>query len=234
MRAEALNGKIRKGAFTTASLDIFMYIPSHFQEKREDVLLRLIAENPLSVIVWQSSDGTAADHIPMFFKESESGNGCLIGHVAKNNPLWQYASDQEVLVIFQGANAYISPNWYATKQETGKVVPTWNYVAVHVYGKIRAIDDAKWILQQLTTLTSLHEQSQTKPWKITDAPSDYIERMISAVVGIKIEITKIIGKSKMSQNQVIHNQQSVGFALNGLDSEMAKSVADLVLGNKNS
>ncbi|TQC96177.1 FMN-binding negative transcriptional regulator [Moraxellaceae bacterium AER2_44_116] len=207
-----------------------MYIPPHFQEQREEVLLGLIAKNPLSAIVWQSPDGTVADHIPLSFKKSELGNGYLIGHVARNNPLWQHAANQEVLVIFQGANAYISPNWYATKQETGKVVPTWNYVAVHVYGKIRAIEDANWIFQQISTLTSLHEQSQTKPWKVTDAPSDYIDRMISAIVGIEIEITNIIGKSKMSQNQVTHNQQSVGTALNNLGSEMAKSVADLVLG----
>lgn len=208
-----------------------MYIPSHFQEQHKDALLELIAKNPLSTIVWQSPDGTFADHIPMFFKASESGNGCLLGHVARNNPLWRYASNQEVLVIFQGVNAYISPNWYATKQETGKAVPTWNYVAVHVYGKIRAIEDVTWISQQLSTLTSLHEQSQAKPWKMTDAPPDYIERMINAVVGIEIEIMQIIGKSKMSQNQVIDNQQSIGAALNGLDSEMAKSVANLVLGN---
>lgn len=209
-----------------------MYLPAHFQESRLEAQLALIAANPLAAIVWQSPDGMVADHIPLFFQADSVGKGRLIGHVAKNNPLWQFAADTEVLVIFQGANAYISPNWYATKSETGKAVPTWNYSVVHVYGRIRAITDPTWIRQQLSTLTALHEQSQAQPWHMAEAPTDYMERMLNAVVGIEIEVSQMLGKAKMSQNQVPPNQHSVAAALQDVGSEMANEVAAQMLANQ--
>jgi transcriptional regulator len=140
--------------------------------------------------------------------------GTLQGHVARANPLWQdFDKNVEVLVIFQGPDAYISPSWYATKKETGKAVPTWNYAVAHAYGTLRIIDDASWLRAQIETLTTHNEAPLPHPWAVTDAPGDYIEKMIAAVVGIEIEITRLNGKWKVSQNQPAENQAGVVEAL---------------------
>ncbi len=209
-----------------------MYTPIHFEENREEILCDFISSHPLAAIVWRSPDGMVADHIPLFFKQTDEDQGFLIGHVAKNNPIWRHASAQNVLVIFQGPNAYISPNWYSTKQDGGKVVPTWNYAAVHVNGTLRTIDDPQWVLQQLETLTLIHERSQLNPWHISDAPLEYINRMVDAVVGIEIAITKLSGKWKVSQNQPAQNRCSVAEGLKASGSEAANAIAKLVLNAK--
>jgi len=134
----------------------------------------------------------------------------LTGHVAGANPIWNdLASEVEVLAVFQGLNAYISPSWYATKQETGKVVPTWNYAAVHAYGTLCIIDDAVWLRAQLEMLTADHEAGFAEPWAVSDAPADFTEKLIEAVVGIEISITRLEGKWKVSQNQPPRNRAGV-------------------------
>lgn len=151
-----------------------MYIPKHFGETNLDVMQALMSDYPLSTLVTLSVDGLNANHIPLHWVDNGSDYGCLRGHVARANPMWTYVNQGfEVLAIFQSENAYISPSWYATKQQTGKVVPTWNYATVHAYGTMRVIDDAAWIRNQLEAMTSHHELAFPEPWMVSDAPQDF-------------------------------------------------------------
>ena len=184
-------------------------------------MIGLIAANPLAAIVRTTESGLVADHIPLFYEENK-----LIGHVAKANPLWQTPVQTEILVIFQGANAYISPSWYATKQSTHKVVPTWNYTAVHVYGQIKPITDSQRNLEIVQKLTSMHEKNLAQPWSVQDAPADYIEKMLNAIIGIEISIAKIEAKWKVSQNQPLENQLSLVNHLKNSDHAAANCMAE--------
>jgi transcriptional regulator len=187
-----------------------MYVPKAFEENRIDVMHRLIRENPLATLVVQTAGGMEANHIPLHINMDGSEFGTLVGHIARSNPLWKiFSAEAQVLVIFQGANTYISPSWYATKKENGKVAPTWNYAVVHASGFMRAIEDPVWIRDLLNTLTDEHEAQFTQPWSVSDAPADYVEKLIDAVVGIEISISTMIGKWKVSQNQPENNRQSV-------------------------
>ena len=155
--------------------------------------------------------------------------GTLRGHVARSNPIWRdLDSDIEVLAIFHGPDAYISPSWYATKQEAGKVVPTWNYTVVHAYGPLRIIDDASWVRSQLEALTAHNEAAFAEPWKVSDAPHDFTEKLIEAIVGIEMVITRLSGKWKVSQNQPPQNQASVIQGLNASEQIGATTMAALV------
>lgn len=205
-----------------------MYIPAHFEQPDVGIMHELIRAYPLATVVTQSSDGLNANHIPLHLSADVSKFGILTGHVARVNPIWRGEGD--VLAIFQGPDAYISPSWYASKQETGKVVPTWNYAAVHAYGTLRVIDDASWLRSQLETLTADHEDAFAEPWKVADAPADFTDKLIAAVVGIEITITRLEGKWKVSQNQPPRNQASVmqGLAENG-QQPMAELVAKFAL-----
>lgn len=181
-----------------------MYLPQHFAETRTEELNRLIAEYPLGIIVINGANGLNANHIPFLLKADKGEKGCLLAHVARANSLWQEVKDGDnVLVIFSGADAYISPNWYPSKQESHRQVPTWNYQAVHVYGKIKVRDDETFIRGVVAQLTRDHERraETEKAWKMTDAPKEYIAQMLSAIVGIEIEITKMVGKWKLGQNR---------------------------------
>ena len=191
-----------------------MYLPKHFAENNIAKLHDLMRAFPLATIVTHGADGLEANHIPLLLAPDAGPNGSLRGHVARGNPLAQ-AADSEILVIFQGHQCYISPSNYATKAEHGKVVPTWNYTAVHAYGRLRLVDDADWLLAQLTALTVEHEAGLAKPWAVSDAPADYIEKMLGGVVGIEIVIERLIGKWKVSQNQPAVNQASLVEALDG-------------------
>lgn len=148
--------------------------------------------------------------------------GKLVGHVAKSNPLWQLPVDQELLVVFQGPSTYISPNWYATKQEAGKVVPTWNYAVVHAYCTLTAIHDPAQVLQIITQLTDQNEASQPHPWRVADAPSEFTDRLVGSIVGVELNIIRMQGKWKVSQNQPAQNQQSVikGLMAEGSDAQV--------------
>lgn len=192
-----------------------MYIPDQFQEPRVEVMHKLIRLHPLATLVTLSSDGLTANHIPLHISEDSPPFGTLRGHVARSNPMWHdFSENVGVLAIFHGPNAYITPSWYATKQKTGKVVPTWNYTTVHASGSLKVIDDALWIRSQLESLTAHNEASFAKQWQVSDAPHEFTERLIGAIVGIEIVITKLMGKWKVSQNQPIENQASVIQGLN--------------------
>lgn len=181
-----------------------MYIPEHFEENRIEELHRIIVEYPLATCVTSGPSGFNANHIPFVLHANAGEHGRLLAHVARANPVWQdLKNGDEVLVIFRGADAYISPNWYPSKQDFHRQVPTWNYQAVHVHGKVRVRDDKKFVRGVVARLTRVHEAragSET-PWKMTDSPKEYIDQMLAAIVGIEVEITKLIGKSKLSQNK---------------------------------
>ncbi len=197
-----------------------MYLPSHFQETRLEVLHALMRAHPLATLISSGSGSTPdaafdADHLPMSLMTTEPEHpGILRAHVARANPLWRKVAQgpdgtADMLAIFHGPSAYITPSWYPAKTETGKVVPTWNYAVVHAHGQARVIDDPTWIRAQMHALTHPQEQAQPAPWQMLDAPSEYIERMVSAVVGIEIVITRITGKFKLSQNQTEANRAGV-------------------------
>ncbi len=205
-----------------------MYIPNHFNEPNIKVMHDFIRANPLSTLVTTTSNGLNANHIPLILVENESF-GILQGHVARANPIWRESSaDVESIAIFQGSNAYISPAFYATKEENGKVVPTWNYAVVHAYGTLRVIDDAVWLRSQIERLTMQQEADFPKPWTLSDAPDDYIEKLITAVVGIEIVITKLEGKWKVSQNQPEKNKESVVEGLEKRNGVNDKNMAALI------
>ena len=192
-----------------------MYLPKHFAEDDVAEMHALMRANPLATLVSHGPDGLDANHIPLLLVDGEPRSK-LQGHVARANPLWKPGSVAgEVLVVFQGDECYISPSGYATKAEYGKVVPTWNYVAVHAYGGLRAIDDRDWILAQISALTAANEAALPQPWAVTDAPANYVEKMLGAIVGIEITITRLLGKWKVSQNQPPANQASLITALAG-------------------
>ncbi len=187
-----------------------MYTPKHFAEPRNDVLHQLIRTRPLSTLITLSSSGFNANHIPLHLSLEPSPFGTLRGHVARSNPILNDVNnDLEVLAIFHGPDAYISPSWYPTKAETGKVVPTWNYAVAHAYGTLCVVDDTSWLRSHLEELTAHNEATFPESWQLEDAPPDFIGKMIDAVVGIEIVITRLVGKWKTSQNQPAQNQEGV-------------------------
>lgn len=203
-----------------------MYIPPQFEQPDIETLHEMIRYNPLATLVTLGANGIDANHIPLHLSPTSEPYGVLRGHVARANPMWRdYAEDKETLAIFHGAQAYISPSWYATKPETGKVVPTWNYAVVHAYGYLRIIDDAAWIRSQLEVLTQHNEAAFPHPWAVSDAPEDFTEKLIEAVVGIELVITRLMGKWKVSQNQPPKNQNSV---IQGLNANGLSAMAELV------
>ena len=203
-----------------------MYLPKHFAEPRPEIMHNLMREQPLATLVTHSAAGLDANHVPLHLVANGSPFGTLQGHIARANPLWkEVAGGIDVLAIFNGSHAYISPSWYPTKALTGKAVPTWNYAVVHAHGTLRVIDDAAWLRKQIEALTAHHEAGLPQPWSVSDAPADYTEKMIAAIVGIEIEITRLTGKWKTSQNQPAENQAGIVAALN---EEGHGAMADLV------
>ncbi|MER8882233.1 FMN-binding negative transcriptional regulator [Mesorhizobium sp. M0816] len=204
-----------------------MYQPPHFQETRQDVLHGLIRAHPLGLLVSNGVEGPVANAIPFLLDTDVPQNGRLRAHLAKANPQWRLLADNplaRVLVVFQGADAYVTPSWYETKRETGKVVPTWNYAIVQVRGIVTVIEDQDWLAEQISDLTMSQEGSRSAPWAVTDAPAPFIQSQIKGIVGLEIEITEISGKWKVSQNRPAADR--VGVA-EGLESETADS-ADMV------
>ena len=181
-----------------------MYLPAHFEEKRPEVLHELLRTHPLGLLVTLNAAGELqANSLPFVLDADPAGGpGILRAHVARANPLWREAPAQtESLVIFQGPQAYISPSFYPSKAEHGKVVPTWNYVMVQARGRLRAIEDATWLHAFVTRLTDRHESKRARPWAVSDAPADYIQTMLGAIVGIEIVLTAFTGKWKVSENR---------------------------------
>jgi transcriptional regulator len=195
-----------------------MYLPTHFAVTEPEALHALMRAYPLGTLVTHGEGGLDANHLPFEFDAGEGERGILRAHVARNNPLWQEVMDgQEVLVVFKAADGYVSPNWYPSKQEHHKQVPTWNYAVVHAHGRIRVRDDARFVRRLLASLTRVHEAAEPKPWKMADAPRDYLEAMVAAVVGIEIEISELVGKFKLSQNKEAMDRQGVVDALQERD-----------------
>jgi transcriptional regulator len=203
-----------------------MYIPSLFQESRIEILHELVQANSFGTLVTVEADGLNANHLPFELVSDGSPFGVLRAHVARANPVWQNIGQVEALAIFQGPQAYITPSWYPTKRENGKAVPTWNYMVVHAYGPLKAVDDAEWLRGMVTRLTERHEAGQWKPWQVTDAPADYIDKMLSAIVGLEIPVTRMLGKWKVSQNQPEANRQGAEAGLRHVgQAAMADAVA---------
>jgi len=186
-----------------------MYLPNHFEQARDEELLRTVAAYPFGALVVRGPNGLDANHVPFLVDEAKEGPRKLLAHVARANPLWKESTDgDEALVIFRAEDAYISPNWYPSKHQFHRQVPTWNYRVVHVHGKLHIRDDEHFVRGVVARLTRIHE-AQTgapRPWKMTDSSADYIDQMLANIVGIEIEITKIIGKWKLSQNKDEHDR----------------------------
>ena len=205
-----------------------MYVPEHFRETRLPVLQAFVDRHPLAALVSLTSDGLTANHIPLRGKLVSGGSGWLRGHIARANPLWrELRNAAEVLAIFAGAEHYISPSWYPSKQEHGKAVPTWNYATVHISGSIRFVEDASWLHDFVTSLTDVHEQERVNRWQVSDAPADYIQGMLRAIIGFEVTISSIVGKFKGSQNRPAADRAGVTAALLAEGSTPAE-VAELV------
>jgi transcriptional regulator len=207
-----------------------MYLPAHFEENRVEVLHALMGEHPFATLLTLGAGELEANHLPLHLDPEAGPFGVLQGHVARANPVWKQAADSEVLVVFHGPQAYITPSWYETKREHGKAVPTWNYVVVHGRGRLRTMNDPDWLLANLESLVAHHEAGFAEPWQIGDAPPDYIDKMLAAIVGIEIELTELKGKWKISQNQPPANRTGVVAGLRSLDTADAAAMADLVAG----
>ena len=206
-----------------------VYLPEHFEELRPELVQRLIAACPLATLVTIGTGGIAANHIPLFLDPGRGDNGTLIGHVARNNTVWEPDEHEgESLAVFQGADAYISPNWYASKAATHEVVPTWNYATVHAYGPLVVHDDEKWLRGAVGRLTKKMEEGQPSPWKMADAPGQYITGMLANIVGIEIPIVRIASKWKTSQNRTREDRLSAIEGLRSGGSPSEQAMADLI------
>lgn len=191
-----------------------MYLPSHFGVTEPEALHELMRAHPLGALITCGELGLDANHLPFEFDAGEGEHGVLRAHVARNNPLWQEVKEgDEVLVIFKAVDGYVSPSWYPSKQAHHQQVPTWNYAVVHAHGRIRVRDDARFVRRLLASLTRVHEAAEPAPWKMADAPRDYIEAMVQAVVGIEIEVSQLVGKFKLSQNKEEADRQGAVDAL---------------------
>jgi len=189
-------------------------VPEHFRETRLDVLQAFVEQHPLATLVAVTGEGLTANHIPLRAELTADGGGVLRGHIARANPLWhELKPDAVVLAIFTGADSYVSPRWYPSKKEHGQVVPTWNYATVHITGSIRFVEDAAWLSAFVTSLTDLHEAGQREPWRVSDAPADYLAGMLHAIVGLEIKVAKIVGKFKGSQNRSAADRGALQAAL---------------------
>lgn len=199
-----------------------MYIPAHFLIKNPQDIHTIIQEHPLGALVTLGPQGLDANHIPFEFDPSHGAHGLLTAHVARANPVWQQCQDgADVLVIFRGNESYISPNWYPSKHETHRQVPTWNYEVVHVHGRLTVMDEEKFVRGVVARLTREHEASEPRPWKMGDSPPEYIAQMLKAVVGIQVEIQRIEAKAKLSQNREARDR------LNAADTLLTKGAEAL-------
>ncbi|MCB8879511.1 FMN-binding negative transcriptional regulator [Acidisoma cellulosilytica] len=207
-----------------------MYLPRQFREDRTDVLHAAIRDYPMAQLVTFGTAGLEATPLPLLLDLSDSGGqGHLLGHVARANPQWK-TTDQsvEALAIFSGPDGYVSPGWYETKRQTGKVVPTWNYVTIQVRGRISFFDDAAGLLDIVRRLTERHEDGRDAPWAVADAPADFIASQLRAIVGLRLEITEITGKWKMSQNRSEADRAGVIEGLRSEGNPGADAVAEAV------
>ncbi|HUP06899.1 MAG TPA: FMN-binding negative transcriptional regulator [Caldimonas sp.] len=206
-----------------------MYLPAHFEERRIDVLHAFVREHPFALLVTAGADGPVANGLPFLLDAGgEAGLGVLRGHVARANPVWRDAVDAPSLVVFQGPDGYVSPSFYPAKAEHGKVVPTWNYAMVQARGRLRAIDDREWLRAFVARLTERHESARAAPWAVTDAPPDYVDTMLRAIVGVEIELTALVGKWKLTQNRTMEDRRGVAHGLEATADERLSKLARLM------
>jgi transcriptional regulator len=208
-----------------------LYVPAPFKEERIDVLHELMRAHPLATLVAVGDSGLMANHIPLKIESQPAPWGTLRGHVARANPVWRdYRLDSEALAIFQGPHSYISPSLYRSKQTTGEVVPTWNYVVVQARGTLRFIHETDWLREFVGTLTDDHEASRAQPWKVDDAPAAYMGTMLKLIVGFEFSITSITGKWKLGQNRTLSDRQGLAEGMQRSDDgdarELARMLAD--------
>jgi len=201
-----------------------MYLPKHFEVTDPEILADLIEKYPLAALIGSIGDTMEINHLPLMLSKDRSR---LFGHVAKANPLLKIAEQAvpNLTAVFNGPNAYVTPSWYVTKKETGKVVPTWNYAVVHAQGKISVIQDTAWLHGHVTQMTNTHEPTYQSLWKVDDAPDEYIQMMLNAIVGIEIEITSLVGKFKLSQNRPAQDYEAV---LNELRASTNQELQDMI------
>lgn len=205
-----------------------MYIPPAFRDDDIESIRATIRGARLASLVTATAEGPVATPLPLFLDESEGEHGVLYGHVAKANPQWQLAPIGHALAIFNGPDAYVTPSWYATKQETGKVVPTWNYIAVHAYGPVEFFWETERLLDAVTRLTNRHEGARAKPWAVSDAPADFVAAQLRGIVGVRIPVVRFEGKRKMSQNRPEADRIGVAQGLAASNDVHDREVAPLI------
>ncbi|MFN3765420.1 MAG: FMN-binding negative transcriptional regulator [Aliihoeflea sp.] len=207
-----------------------MYTPPAFREDDPAALAAIMREAGLSTLVTSTEEGLVATPLPLILDENEGEFGTLYGHVAKANRQWQLQPTGEALVIFPGPDAYVTPSWYASKHEHGKVVPTWNYVAVHAHGPVEFFEDAERLRDVVTRLTLRHETARAAPWAVTDAPERFIDAQLRGIVGLRLPIARVYGKRKMSQNRPEADRAGVAAGLGASEREGDRIVAALATG----
>lgn len=191
-----------------------MYNPAHFAIEQPASLHRILQQHPLGMLVTHTAQGLDANHLPFAFDPTRGTHGTLTAHVARANPVWQQcAAGADVMVVFRGVDGYISPTWYPSKHETHRQVPTWNYVVVHAHGQLTVRDDERFVRGLVAHLTRTHEATEPQPWKMGDAPPDYLDAMLQAIVGLEITVTRLEGKAKLSQNKEVLDRQGAVAAL---------------------
>ncbi len=191
-----------------------MYNPAHFTMTDSAALQRIVRQHPLGMLVTHGPEGLDANHIPFEYDPKRGEHGTLMAHVARANPVWQQcAGGPDVLVVFRGVEGYISPSWYPSKHDTHRQVPTWNYEVVHAHGRLTVRDDEKFVRGVVARLTRTHEAAEAQPWKMGDAPPDYLDAMLQAIVGLEIAVTRWEGKAKLSQNKELRDRQGAVEAL---------------------
>ncbi|MDO6384887.1 MULTISPECIES: FMN-binding negative transcriptional regulator [unclassified Uliginosibacterium] len=207
-----------------------MYIPASFREARSEILHAFMQAHPLGLLITHGPSGLQASPLPFLLYPDEGECGVLRAHLARANPHWQDLQGLlECLVVFQGPQAYVTPSWYPSKAETHRAVPTWNYTAVHAWGRPEVTEDAAWLLRQLKDLTEQHEQRRPEPWALRDLPDDYLAGQLKAIIGIEIPLQRIEGKFKLSQNRNAADRAGVTRGLrDGQDPHRNEAVADLV------
>ena len=206
-----------------------MYVPRHFAESDPGRMRQLVRAHPLGALVTLTPAGPDANHIPFVLHDEPAPYGELHGHIARRNPLWkEHSGGLQALVIFTGPEHYVSPSWYPSKKESARVVPTWNYAVVHAHGKLRFVEDPVWMRAHLEELTVSHEATLRDPWALTDAPPDYIEKMMGAIVGLEIRLTRLVGKFKLSQNRTDRDREGVIDGLMREETDSAMAMARLM------
>jgi transcriptional regulator len=205
-----------------------MYTPPAFREDDQDVLRKVIREARLSTLVTATSEGLVATPLPLFLDENEGEKGTLYGHVARANVQWKLPPTAEALAIFSGDDAYISPSWYASKREHGKVVPTWNYVAVHAYGPVEFFEDDDRLADVVTRLTNLYEGPRAEPWAVTDAPPAFIKSQLRGIVGLRLPIVRLEGKRKLSQNRPAADRVGVAVGLGQSERADDRNISSMI------